>query len=74
MTATNLQGIPDREITDIRNDKLNISPTADGLCEFIKNCDTPKTISVSGEWGSGKTSLMKMVENNLLKNKKIIRD
>ena len=67
-------GITDREVKDIGNDNLNIAPTVQGLCYFIENCDSPKTISISGEWGSGKTSLMEMVENALLKNKKHIHD
>ena len=36
------------------------------ICEgpvlFIKSSDTPITIALHGEWGSGKTSFMKMME------------
>ena len=69
-------GSADREINDITEDMLNIRPTSEGLAEFIKTCDTSDTsmtIAVSGEWGSGKSSLMNMVENSLLKKKQLIR-
>ena len=67
-------GNSDKEIKDFTEDSLNIRPTAEGLAEFIKKCATPMTISVSGEWGSGKSSLMEMVENSLMEKKKNIRD
>ncbi len=37
---------------------LGIQPYIDGLVAFIKKSDTPITIAIQGEWGSGKTSLM----------------
>lgn len=43
------------------NDKLLTRQYALGLASFIEDCQTPLTIGVQGEWGSGKTSLMKMV-------------
>lgn len=46
-------------------DEFGIGHYIDGLCEFILNCDTPITISIQGSWGSGKTSIMKMVQNRI---------
>lgn len=40
----------------------------DGLSRFIKACNTPMTISIQGSWGSGKTSIMKMVEHEIEKD------
>lgn len=37
----------------------------DGLIKFIKQSDTPITIALQGEWGSGKTSLMTRLEHEL---------
>jgi predicted KAP-like P-loop ATPase len=51
-------GIIDQPHKDISNDLLNIFPHAESLSIFIKECDTPITIGIQGEWGSGKTSLM----------------
>lgn len=42
-------------------DKLGTGKYADSLAHFIMNCDTPLTIGVQGEWGSGKTSLLNMI-------------
>jgi predicted KAP-like P-loop ATPase len=35
------------------------------LADIIQTGNTPLTIGVFGTWGSGKTSLMKMVKNKL---------
>ena len=42
-------------------DLLDIGPYSNGLHYFARNCDTPMTVGLQGEWGSGKTSLMKLV-------------
>lgn len=47
-------------------DQLDIGPYSEGLYRFVRNCDTPMTIGLQGEWGSGKTSLMKMVQGRLM--------
>ncbi len=48
-------------------DKLNFGPYARTLLDIILNPDTqtPLTIGIFGSWGSGKTSLMKMIEAGL---------
>lgn len=35
------------------------------LCQFIRQGDMPITIALQGEWGSGKSSFMKMMEQCL---------
>ena len=46
-------------------DQLEIRDYARTLSDFILQCQTPLTIGVQGEWGSGKTSLINMVEKHL---------
>lgn len=46
-------------------DKLGTGEYAETLAGFIRECDTPITIGVQGEWGSGKTSLLNMIRENL---------
>jgi hypothetical protein len=46
-------------------DKLNTGQYAKALAEFAINCDTPLTIGVQGEWGSGKTSLLNMMREDI---------
>ena len=50
-------------------DKLGFAPYANTLRDIIlsDNTQTPLTIGIFGSWGSGKTSLMKMVEDGILK-------
>lgn len=36
-----------------------------GLVKFIENSATPITIALQGEWGSGKTSLMNRLYQDL---------
>ena len=48
-----------------RKDELGLQKYFDGLADFIRECPTPMTIAIQGGWGSGKTSAMNMIRNNL---------
>lgn len=65
-------GRTDAPQTDRTADKLNTEQYADGLARFVQDCQTPLTVGVQGEWGSGKTSLMRMVEGQLRASNKPI--
>ena len=58
-------GSTDRALKSEADDALEIKHYAGGLANFIATCETPMTIGVQGEWGSGKTSLMQLVLNRL---------
>lgn len=49
-------------------DNFGISPFENGLKRFIESSSTPITIALQGEWGSGKTSLMNLLKENLCDN------
>jgi len=51
-------------------DRLGVADFANALSQFIKSTDTPMTIGVQGEWGSGKTSLLKSIVKILEGEKK----
>ncbi len=46
-------------------DALDFTPYVETLADIIQTGNTPLTIGVFGTWGSGKTSLMKMVKKTL---------
>ena len=46
-------------------DSLDFTPYVETLADIAQTGNTPLTIGVFGTWGSGKTSLMKMVKKNL---------
>ena len=46
-------------------DRLGTGQYAETLASFIRQCDTPMTIGVQGEWGSGKTSLLNMIREEI---------
>jgi formylglycine-generating enzyme required for sulfatase activity len=56
----------DQPILGARHDRLNFSHYADVLTEVVLTADTPITIGVFGPWGSGKTSLMRLVAEQLV--------
>jgi hypothetical protein len=58
-------GIVDEALSSDGEDALNIAPYKEALVDFIKRTDTPMTIGVQGEWGSGKTSLLNQIWNEL---------
>ena len=47
-------------------DSLNLSAYADALSEFLRNAQSPLTVAIQGEWGSGKTSLMNALKASLV--------
>lgn len=63
------KGVNDTPIRFDREDRFSIKPYVDGLCSFIRECDTPISIAIQGDWGYGKTSMMNMVRDNLEKEK-----
>ncbi|NLA25472.1 MAG: hypothetical protein GX879_10950 [Bacteroidales bacterium] len=48
-----------------QEDLFGIERYQEALSEFIRNADTPLTIALQGEWGSGKTSLMNALRFSL---------
>ena len=58
-------GIVDEALPEGAKDALNITTYKDALVRFIKRTNTPMTIGVQGEWGSGKTSLLNQIWNEL---------
>ena len=63
--------VGDFPIQDAQQDLFNMSYYAETLAAFITQASTPLTISIQGEWGSGKTSLMNLVVNELKKSSKV---
>ena len=54
-----------RNVSNGEKDNFGIEPFENGLTSFINNSNTPITIALQGEWGSGKTSLMNSLKKNL---------
>lgn len=63
-----LKSINDEIINDKSKDKLNISQYIKGLTAFVRNCETPMTLAIQGKWGTGKSSIMKLLQNELDNN------
>ena len=53
------QGDKQREL-----DRLNLIPYAEALAEFIETSDTPMTVGLQGDWGTGKTSMLNMLRGD----------
>ncbi len=62
----------DKPIDSFENDEFQLKPYISGLTEFIKECDTPMTIAIQGDWGCGKTSMMNMARTYLKETTDII--
>lgn len=63
--STSLTSIIDRPRTSSEKDLFGIDKYQQALVSFIKTSDTPITIAIQGEWGSGKTSLMNTLKTEL---------
>ena len=68
-TETNRVGITDIPCSRVEEDLLGIGKYVNGLQKFIRHCPTPMSIAVQGDWGTGKTSTIKMVQEQLEKDK-----
>jgi len=64
MIKTSITDSP-RNVIEGEKDNFGIEPFENGLTKFINNSNTPITIALQGEWGSGKTSLMNSLKKNL---------
>ena len=64
MAKTRKVGVPDVPIATSDDDAsgLNVADYANALAKFIEATETPMTIGVQGDWGSGKTSLLNLVQ------------
>lgn len=57
--------IPETPKDAKQDDLLNSKGVTDGIIDYIKHADTPLSISLNGEWGSGKTSIMNTIKSHL---------
>jgi hypothetical protein len=64
---TSLSGLSDAPIMSHGEDTLNMRAYAEALADFTWTCKTPMTISIQGDWGSGKSSIMHMIEADIRK-------
>lgn len=58
-------GITDMPCTSEEEDLLDISKYVKGLGKFIRECQTPMSIAIQGDWGTGKTSTLNLLKKNL---------
>lgn len=63
MANTTITDTPRRGATE--QDRFGIIAYERGLEEFLRGASTPITIALQGEWGSGKTSLMNVLRDEL---------
>jgi hypothetical protein len=58
-------GLRDEPVTSIEAESLGLKNYVRALGDLILGCDTPMTIALQGDWGSGKTSLINMIREYL---------
>lgn len=59
--SSHIFGFADLPITTINRDTLKVEKYAKGLAQFMEKCQTPMTIAIQGDWGTGKTSMMNLI-------------
>ena len=57
----------DAPVSEFARDRLQFGPLARGISRFLRNTNTqpPLTMAISGDWGSGKSTLMGLVCTDL---------
>ena len=61
LEINNMSSITDKPISKKGEDLLKVEKYSKALSNFITRSDTPITIGLQGEWGTGKTSLMSLL-------------
>ena len=56
-------GVIDEPVPPGEDDNLGIEIHSKSLIEFIQETETPITVGIQGEWGSGKTSLLNSIHH-----------
>ncbi|QAU51920.1 KAP family P-loop NTPase fold protein [Corynebacterium pelargi] len=51
------------------DDALGYLNQAKGLAQFIQTCPTPMTLAIQGGWGSGKSTMLNLISNQLAQDK-----
>ena len=59
----NIIGVIDEPVKPGDDDNLDIEIHSKSLIEFIQETETPITVGIQGEWGSGKTSLLNSIHH-----------
>ena len=63
-------GMSDMPMSEENEDCLDTRKYVNGLVKFVKECSTPMSIALQGDWGTGKTSfIMRMINKINEKNK-----
>ena len=62
----------DLPIKDIDDDRLDINNFVLSIIDIVNTVSTPFTISIHGEWGSGKTGILHILENNFSESGKYV--
>lgn len=59
--------VSDRPLKQSDVDYLNFAPYVRGLSSYLRNASTqpPLTVAITGAWGSGKTSMMSLLKEDL---------
>lgn len=60
-----MNGFTDKPTSTLNEDAFGVQQYIAGLNGFILECYTPMTIAIQGDWGSGKTSMMNMIREQL---------
>ncbi len=60
-----MKGYNDVPVLDKKYDIFEVGEYVDSLSQFVEICSSPMTIAIQGDWGSGKTSFMNMIKNNI---------
>lgn len=60
-----MAGFTDKPLCGKKEDIFNVDKYIKGLSDYILECDTPMTVAVQGDWGSGKTSFMMLTREEL---------
>lgn len=63
--VSGMLGLTDAPLQNIDDESLGLRDYVNALKTFISTCQTPMTIAIQGDWGSGKTSMMNVVRSGL---------
>ena len=66
--------LPDEYLSDEKEDRFSHSTYVDTILEIVSQCRTPHHIGMFGQWGTGKTTILRFLEARITSDNRLSKE